>query len=247
MGVEAVGTRIALIAGSGLGSVIGRLGGEARPWTPPGSRPPAPGHRMEVTEGRLGGVPALGFGGRLHYYQGYSMAEVVQPVRDAHAWGAEVLFLTNAAGSLRTEIAGGGVTVIRDHINLMPDSPLRGGAEFLDLSGAYDGPLRRAAQDVARRVRGAEVPEVVYAAVAGPAFETPAEVRMLRMLGADTVGMSTVPEVLMARRLGIRVLAVSVVTNRAGAGTSAESVLDAARACSVLVGDLLEGVAATLG
>ncbi|HEU5004196.1 MAG TPA: purine-nucleoside phosphorylase [Actinomycetota bacterium] len=242
----AVGTRIALIAGSGLAPVMARLGGTARPWMPPEDRPPAPGHRMEVTEGLLGGVPALGFGGRLHYYQGYSMAEVVQPVRDAHAWGAEVLLLTNAAGSLRTEIAGGAVTLIRDHINLMPDSPLRGGAEFLDLSAAYDAQLRRSAQQVARELRATAVPEVVYAAVAGPAFETPAEVRMLRMLGADTVGMSTVPEVLMARRLGMRVLAVSVVTNRAGEGATAGSVLEAAGACSTLVGDLLEGVAATL-
>lgn len=201
---------------------------------------------MEVTEGLLGGAPALAFGGRLHYYQGYSMAEVVQPVLDAHAWGAGALFLTNAAGSLRTEIAGGAVTVVRDHINLMPDNPLRGSAEFLDVSAAYDAGLRAAAQAVAIQVRGTQLTEVVYAAVAGPSFETPAEVRMLRTLGADTVGMSTVPEVLMARRLGMRVLAVSVVTNRAGAGATAEHVLEAAAACSVLVGDVLEGVAATL-
>jgi inosine/guanosine/xanthosine phosphorylase family protein len=238
--------KIAVIAGSGLQALTGRLGGEPVPWDPPtGARPAAPGHRMEVTEGSLGGVPALAFGGRLHYYQGYSMAEVAQTVVHAHAWGADVLFVTNASGSLRTEIAAGEVGVIRDHINLMPDNPLRGTTEFLDLSEAYDAPLRGllAAEAVARGIR---VPEVVYAGMPGPTFETPAEVRMLRMLGADVAGMSTVAEVIMARRFGMRVLALTVVTNRAGAPASAEHVLQAAGGRAADVADLLEGVATRL-
>jgi purine-nucleoside phosphorylase len=236
--------KVAVIAGSGLSSVTERIEGERRPWTHPGlDRPPAPGHKMEVVEGTLGGVPALGFGGRLHFYQGYSMAEVVEPVAQAHDWGAEVLFVTNATGSLRAELASGEIALIRDHVNLMGDNPLRGTSEFLDLSQAYDPALRRAAQAAASRM-GLRLPEVVYVGVAGPSFETPAEVRMLRMLGGDVVGMSSVPEVIMARRLGMRVLGVTVVANRAGAPATAEDVLLASRARATAVGDLLQAVAA---
>jgi len=247
--------KVAVIAGSGLSSVTDRIEGERRPWTHPGlERPPAPGHKMEIVEGTLGGVPALGFAGRLHFYQGYSMAEVVEPVAQAHDWGAEVLFVTNATGSLRAELASGEIALIRDHINLMGDNPLRGSPffprgtpalEFVDLSQAYDPALRHAAQAAARRM-GLRLPEVVYVGMAGPSFETPAEVRMLRMLGGDVAGMSSVPEVIMARRLGMRVLGVTVVANRAGAPATAEDVLLASRARAAKVGDLLEAVAASL-
>jgi purine-nucleoside phosphorylase len=239
--------KIALIAGSGLAAVARRLGGEPQAWQPPGggARAPAPGHRMEVVEGRLGGVPALAFCGRLHYYQGYAMGEVAEPVVRAAAWGAGALFLTNASGSLRAEIAAGEIGVIADHLNLMPDNPLRGSSEFLDLSEAYDPALRSALAGAAA-ARGLRVPPVVYAGVAGPTFETPAEVRMLRLLGADVAGMSTVPEVIVARRLGLRVLALTVVTNRAGAPCPAEEVLRAAEGRAGDVATLLEDVAATL-
>ena len=238
--------KVAVIAGSGLSSVTDRIEGERRPWTHPGlDRPPAPGHKMEVVEGTLGGVPALGFGGRLHFYQGYSMAEVAEPVAQAHDWGAEVLFVTNATGSLRAELASGEIALIRDHVNLMGDNPLRGTSEFIDLSQAYDPALRHAAQAAGRRM-GLRLPEVVYVGVAGPSLETPAEVRMLRMLGGDVAGMSSVPEVIMARRLGMRVLGVTVVANRAGAPATAEDVLLASQARAAEVGDLLEAVAASL-
>ena len=238
--------KVAVIAGSGLSSVAERIKGERRPWTHPGlDRPPAPGHKMEVVEGTLAGVPALGFGGRLHFYQGYSMAEVAEPVAQAHDWGAEVLFVTNATGSLRAELASGEIALIRDHVNLMGDNPLRGTSEFIDLSQAYDPALRHAAQAVARRM-GLRLPEVVYVGMAGPSFETPAEVRMLRMLGGDVAGMSSVPEVIMARRLGMRVLGVTVVANRAGAPAAAEDVLVASQSRAARVGDLLEAVAAGL-
>lgn len=238
--------KVAVIAGSGLSSVTERIEGERRPWTHPGlDRPPAPGHKMEVVEGTLCGVPALGFGGRLHFYQGYSMAEVVEPVAHAHDWGAEVLFVTNASGSLRAELASGDIALIRDHVNLMGDNPLRGTSEFIDLSEAYDPALRRAAQAAARRM-DLRLPEVVYVGMAGPSFETPAEVRMLRMLGGDVAGMSSVPEVIMARRLGMRVLGLTVVANRAGAPATTEDVLKASQARAADVGDLLEAVAAGL-
>jgi purine-nucleoside phosphorylase len=238
--------KVAVIAGSGLSSVTERIQGKRRPWTHPGlDRPPAPGHKMEVVEGTLGGVPALGFAGRLHYYQGYSMAEVAEPVAQAHDWGAEVLFVTNATGSLRAELASGEIALIRDHVNLMGDNPLRGTSEFIDLSQAYDPALRRAAQAAAQRM-GLRLPEVVYVGMAGPSFETPAEVRMLRMLGGDVAGMSSIPEVIMARRLGMRVLGLTVVANRAGAPATAEDVLQASQARAPEVGDLLEAVAAGL-
>jgi len=154
--------KVAVIAGSGLSAVAERIEGERRPWTHPGlDRPPAPGHKMEIVEGTLGGVPALGFAGRLHFYQGYSMAEVTEPVAQAHDWGAEVLFVTNATGSLRAELAAGEIALIRDHINLMGDNPLRGTSEFVDLSQAYDPELRRAARAAAERM-GLRLPEVVY-------------------------------------------------------------------------------------
>jgi purine-nucleoside phosphorylase len=235
--------KLALIAGSGLSAVAECIEGERRPWTHTGvDRPPAPGHKMEVIEGTFGGVPALGFGGRRHVYQGYSMAEVTEPVAQAHDWGAEVLFVTNATGSLRAELAAGDVAILRDHINLMGDNPLRGTSEFLDLSQAYDPELRLAARRAADRL-GLRLPEVIYAGMPGPVFETPAEVRMLRMLGADVAGMSTVPEVIVARHLGMRVLGVTVVANWAGTPATFDEVLQVSRGRAADVADLLEAVA----
>src|ERR1051326_6658563 len=233
--------KLAVIAGSGLASVTARIDGEARPWVPDGPpRAPAPGHRPEVVEGTLGGVPALGYLGRLHAYQGYTMAEVAQPVVEAAVWGADVVVVTNASGSLRAELASGELALIRDHINLMGDNPLRGASDFLDLSAAYDPELRRCALAVASGM-SLRLRQVVYVGVAGPVFETPAEVRMLRMLGGDVVGMSSIPEVIMARRLGMRVLALTVIANRAGASASAEDVLAAAESRATKVADLIAG------
>ncbi|MGH7425736.1 MAG: purine-nucleoside phosphorylase [Candidatus Methylomirabilales bacterium] len=239
---------MALVAGSGLAAITERVEGSRRPWSPAGIRhaPEAPGHRMEVVEGFLGGCRVLAFAGRLHYYQGYSMAEVALPVREAKRWGAEVLVLTNAAGSLSSELKAGALVLIRDHISLLPDSPLRGEAAFVDLTDAYDPKLRALAREVATSI-GIGVAEGVYAALPGPSFETPAEARMLRGFGADLVGMSTVPEVIAARRLGMRVLAISVVTNAAGApGVSVEEVVAVAGEAAGWVGDLLAGLALRL-
>lgn len=237
--------RVALVTGSGLSAVAGLVAGQRRRWEPPGLevRPAAPGHAMEVVRGTFGGCEALAFAGRLHWYQGYSAAEVAAPVREAAAWGAEALFLTNAAGALDPALAPGSLLAIRDHLNLIPDNPLRGEPAFVEMAGAYDEGLRGLAREAAAGL-GLELAEGVYAAFPGPSFETPAEVRMLRLLGADVVGMSTVPEVIAARRLGLRVLAVSLVTNAAGADP--EAVLGAAREGAARLGALLEAVARRL-
>lgn len=238
--------RIAVIAGSGLSAVARRIEGERRPWTPEGTpaRPAAPGHEMEVFEGRLAGMEALGFAGRLHWYQGYSMAEVAAPVRAAHRWGAGVLVVTNAAGALNPALHPGDLMLIRDHINLMPDNPLRGEAAFVDMTGAYDAALRGLARAAAADLR-LGLADAVYAGVPGPSFETPAELAMLRLLGGDAVGMSTVPEVIAARHLGMRVLGLSLIANAAGAEPAI--VLRVAREGAGRLGSLVEEVTRRLG
>jgi purine-nucleoside phosphorylase len=141
--------------------------------------------------------------GRAHYYEGHTMDEVVRPIRVMAALGATAVVLTNAAGALHRSLRPGDLMVVRDHLNLMGENPLRGGARFLDLTRVYD----------TKGLRGLRTG--VYAAMPGPTYETPAEVRMLRRLGADAVGMSTVPEAIAAREAGLRVIAISVITNLA--------------------------------
>jgi purine-nucleoside phosphorylase len=146
------------------------------------------------------------------------MTEVVRPVRVLAELGIETLILTNASGSVNPAFRPGDIMVIRDHLNLMGMNPLRGEPRFVDLSAVYDGPLSRSALKAARRLR-IPVRTGVYAAVSGPSYETPAEVRMLRALGADAVGMSTVPEAIAAREGGLKILGLSVIANP-GAGLS---------------------------
>jgi purine-nucleoside phosphorylase len=160
------------------------------------------------------------FNGRFHLYQGYSPAEVVAPIRLAGLLGAETLIATNATGSLDPKIEAGTLVVVSDHLNLQGSNPLVGswgteyGSQFPDMSEVYDSALCAAALKTARAV-GFEVIEGVYAAVLGPSFETPAEVRMLQKLGGTVVGMSTVPEVIAARHLGMRILVLSLAANPA--------------------------------
>ncbi len=197
-----------------------------------------PGHRHTMTLWRRGGETLLVMNGRLHLYQGYGPAEVVAPVRLAALLGAEVMIATNASGSLDAALAPGSLVVVADHLNLQGQNPLVGewgrelGPQFPDMSSAYDAELRRLAL-AAARAAGFAAAEGVYAAVLGPSFETPAEVRMLRGLGASVVGMSTVPEVLAARHMGLRVLALSLASNPAAGITdeplSHEEVLEAGR------------------
>jgi purine-nucleoside phosphorylase len=178
------------------------------------------GHSQTVTLWRRGSETLLVMNGRFHLYQGYRPEEVVAPVRLAGLLGAEVMLATNATGSLDADIAPGSLVVVSDHLNLQGCNPLVGewgvefGPQFPDMSETYDAELRKLALESAGEA-GFQVHEGVYAAVLGPSFETPAEVRMLRRLGGTVVGMSTVPEVIAARQLAMRVLVVSLAANPA--------------------------------
>jgi purine-nucleoside phosphorylase len=210
----------------------------------------AVGHAGRLVLGSFGGVPVAVMRGRAHLYEGISPAKVVFGIRVLGLLGIRTLVLTNAVGAIDDSLQPGQLVLISDHLNLQAQSPLVGpndeslGPRFPDMSDAYDPELRAAAKAAGERL-GHDLGEGVYAAWLGPAFETPAEIRMLRTLGADTVGMSTVPEVLAARHMGIRCLAVSCVTNLA-AGVSPgpidhEQVLEiGARAADSLVALLRE-------
>ncbi len=173
-------------------------------------------HRGRLVAGYFGKKYITAFQGRFHYYEGYSLREVTFPLRVMTLLGARILIVSNAAGGLNLSFSPGDIMLIRDHINLIPENPLRGvnidewGPRFPDLSEAYSLRLRNLLKEVAREV---EVKEGVYVAVPGPSLETPAETRFLRLIGADAVGMSTVPEVIVANHAGMEVLGLSVIAN----------------------------------
>jgi len=236
------GTRppiVALILGSGFGGIEQQVQGAlSLPYKDiPGFPRPAgtSGHLCRLSQGELWGVNALVFRGRYHAYEGHTPRELAVCVQTASELGARTLVVTNAAGGIRADLQAGALMAITDHINLLGFSPLMGpsrlpGTEpFTPMAGAYDGALTQALVQ-AGAVKG------VYAAVIGPNFETPAEVEMLRRLGADAVGMSTVPEVIAARALGMRVCALSLITNRAGGSerVDTERAGNAARLATVL-------------
>lgn len=185
------------------------------------------GHSGRLVIGRIGEVCCAAMQGRVHLYEGHSARMATFPARTLIALGARALIITNAAGGMRAEWEPGTLMLIRDHINLMPDHPLRGhnderlGPRFPDMTTAYDPALRTLARSVAGRLE-IHVEEGVYAGLGGPTYETPAEIRMLRTLGGDAVGMSTVPEVIVARHMGARVLGISCITNKA-AGITGEA------------------------
>jgi purine-nucleoside phosphorylase len=170
--------------------------------------------------GKAGDVVVAAMQGRVHFYEGYSLREVVFPMRVLGRLGIRATILTNAAGGINTDFKQGALVVIRDHIDLQGSNPLIGGnderfgARFPDMTQAYSKSYRSIATEESRRL-GIEVFEGVYAALTGPSYETPAEIRYLRTIGADLVGMSTAPEVIVARHMGIRVLGISCVTNMA--------------------------------
>ena len=235
--LEGRAPRIALVLGSGLGGLAARIEqGVTVPYEelPGFPRPSVTGHAGHVVAGSLDGVPVLAFAGRFHLYEGHAPATAVLPVRVARHVGVDALFVSNAAGGIRRTFRPGDLMLIRDHLNLTWRNPLVGPVgdgepRFPDMSAPYDASLlallRRAAHD--ERIA---VEEGVYAALLGPSYETPSEVRMLERLGADAVGMSTVPEVLAARALGMRVAGVSCITNPAagigGAALDHREVLD---------------------
>jgi len=215
--------RVALVLGSGLGAFADAVeGAQSIPYDeiPGFARPTVEGHAGRLVVGRVGGVPAAVMQGRFHYYEGYTLEEVTFPVRVLGLLGAKSLVLTNAAGGLNNSFTQGGLIVISDHLNLMGATPLRGhndprfGARFPDMTHVYDQEYQEAAVREAHAM-GVELRRGVYAALSGPSYETPAEIRMLRLLGADAVGMSTVPEAIVARQMGLRVLGISCITNMA--------------------------------
>ncbi|HTQ84672.1 MAG TPA: purine-nucleoside phosphorylase [Candidatus Solibacter sp.] len=215
--------RIGVVLGSGLGAFADELSNAVRidyariPGFPAST---VAGHAGQMVVGAVAGVPVAALAGRLHFYEGYSMDEVTLPVRALGRMGIRALVITNAAGGISAEYRRGALVVIRDHINLQGTNPLAGhnderfGLRFPDMTHTYSERLRAIARDEGTR-QGTALAEGVYAAVTGPSFETPAEIRALRTLGADLVGMSTVPEVIVARQMGIEVLGISCVTNLA--------------------------------
>ena len=178
------------------------------------------GHAGQLVVGELAGQKVVAMQGRFHYYEGYSMPEIALPVRVMKMIGCQGLIVTNAAGGVNENFAPGDFMAITDHINLTGDNPLIGanlselGPRFPDMSAAYDPTWRDIADDVAADL-GVKLRRGVYAGLAGPSYETPAEIKMLARLGADAVGMSTVPEVITANHMGLRVLGISCITNMA--------------------------------
>ena len=242
--------RIGIILGSGLGEFARRVRGvtvalAAIPGMP---RPTVQGHGGGLTVGREVAVLA----GRAHHYEGNDPDDVVLPAFLLHRLGVRTLVVTNAAGGINRSYAPGDLVLIRDHLNLTGFNPLRGpvygpGPRFPDMSEAFSARLRALAQDAS----GTKLAEGVYAALPGPSYETPAEIRMLAALGADLVGMSTVPEVIAARSCGIEVLGISCVTNMA-AGILAqplahEEVLERGREAAPRFARLLDGTVRLLG
>ena len=212
----------ALILGSGLGGLVERITRAER--IPFGQIPGFPsatvaGHAGVLISGKLAGRPILALAGRFHMYEGHASALAAFPTRVLAALGAKTLIVSNAAGGIRPSLTPGDLMAIRDHINFMFRNPLIGPAgagevRFPDMSSPYDEGLCALARQVAREERIA-LTEGVYCGLLGPTYETAAEVRMLSFLGADAVGMSTVPEIIVAKALGLRALGVSCVTNKA--------------------------------
>ena len=213
--LKAATPRFGIVLGSGLGSVAEALGVElAVPFGEVPELPPArvPGHAGRFVLARPSGLPVVLAQGRSHLYEDLTAKDVTAQVRFLHSLGVETLLLTNAAGAINADFHVGGLMLISDHLNLTGTTPLLGGPHFHDMSEVYSAALRAVALKTAADL-GIDLHEGVYAALLGPQYETPAEVRMLRTLGADAVGMSTVLEAIQARALGMRVMGLSTLTN----------------------------------
>ncbi|MFW5696585.1 MAG: purine-nucleoside phosphorylase [Phototrophicaceae bacterium] len=251
--------RLGLVLGSGLGGLADEIEDAVR--VPYGDIPGWPvstvhGHSGQLVLGTLEGQPVIAQQGRAHFYEGYTLDQVTFPIRVMRKLGVEILVLTNAAGGLNRDFSAGDVMLINDHINFVGMSgsnPLMGpnddsiGPRFLGMVHTYDHNLRVLAQQVAKQ-NNITLREGVYCCLSGPTFETPAEVRMLRGLGADAVGMSTVHEVLVARHAGMRVMAFSGITNvaidtiDAAAETNHEEVLETGKVIVPRLTTILKGV-----
>ncbi len=251
--------RVGLILGSGLGPLAEEVSIATQiPYAeiPMFASSTAPEHAGMLVMGRLAGHPVMVMKGRVHYYEGYSMAQVTFPVRVMQRLGVSTLIVTNAAGGISSSFEPGDLMLITDHISLPAmsgENPLRGrhdpalGVRFPNMSQAYDLELQTLAHTTADE-NGTVLREGIYAYVAGPSFETPAEIRLLRSLGADAVGMSTAPEVTVAVHARMRVLGVSAITNLAiaatesGRKTTADEVLEGAKTIGPRLAELLTGV-----
>jgi purine-nucleoside phosphorylase len=223
--------RVAIVLGSGLGGVAQAIAASVE--IPYSKIPNFPistvdGHAGSLLIGSIEGVDVVAMNGRFHFYEGYSMEEVTLPIRVFKLLGVESLVLTNAAGGTSPRLSPGSLMIITDHINLMGDNPLRGpndtrfGPRFPDMTSVYAPEYIDLAHEAARAM-GIVLAEGTYIGLRGPSYETPAEVRMLRDMGGDALGMSTVPEAIVARHCGIRVLAISCISNLA-AGLSHEAI-----------------------
>lgn len=213
--------KIGIILGTGLGGLVNEI--EIIDSIPYNEIPNFPvstvdGHIGRLIYGKLGEKEVLAMQGRFHFYEGYSMQEVTFPVRVLKFVGIQYLFVSNASGGLNPDFNVGDIMVINDHINFFPEHPLRGkninelGVRFPDMSECYDKHLRNKAKLIAQE-HNLNMKEGIYVGVSGPTFETPAEYRMFRILGADVVGMSTVPEVIVARHMNLKVLGISVIAD----------------------------------
>jgi purine-nucleoside phosphorylase len=250
--------QLGLVLGSGFGQVLPQLTDVARiaySQLPGFPTPSVAGHAGELLVGKLGGTPVIVLNGRAHYYEGHSMDQVTLGVRTLAALGVQDLLLTNAAGGLNRKFRAGDFMLLTDHINLMGANPLRGPApeglpRFVDFTQAYDATLSGLMTKAARMTQ-VKLQRGVYLAVSGPTYETPAEIRAFARLGADAVGMSTVPETIVARQYGLRVAALSCITNL-GAGISKtplshEEVLETAQRVKPAAAKLLETFAKHYG
>src|ERR1700739_2850727 len=215
--------KIAVVLGSGLGAFADDLTTPTRvPYEKIAGfpKPTVEGHAGRLVIGKVDEIPVAAMQGRVHFYEGYSVKDVVYPMRVLRQMGIQAAILTNAAGAINLNFSQGALVAIRDHLSLNGVNPLVGpnedrfGPRFPDMSRAYCPKYREIAIAQGRKL-GIDVKEGVYAALSGPSFETPAEIRYLRTMGADLVGMSTVPEVIVAQHMGIRVLGISCVTNMA--------------------------------
>lgn len=226
-----IAPRIAVVLGSGLGAFAEEFQDEVSiPYReiPGFVSSTAPGHAGSLVLGKVDQVPVVAMQGRVHFYEGYSLEEVTFPIRTLKLLGVDTLILTNAAGGIDVQLTQGALMVISDHLNLMGVNPLRGpnderfGPRFPDMSEVYSREMQEMVTEEAKGL-GITVRRGIYAALTGPSYETPAEIHMLRAFGADAVGMSTVPEAIVARHMRMNVIGISCITNMA-AGISEQAI-----------------------
>ena len=242
------GAEIALILGSGLGALADEAKNRKEisyDKIPGFAKSKVPGHSGKLISGTIASRKVIIMSGRIHYYEGHPMEKLVLMIEVLAKMGVKKLIVTNAGGAVKKSFKVPSLMLINDHINMIGDNPLIGGAHFIDLSDAYDTEYRKIVKAAAKKIK-IKINEGVYLALSGPSYETKAEIRMVRTLGADAVGMSTVPEVLVAKKLGMRVIGISCLTNYAcgvtGAPLSHKEVLESGKQISKNFILLIKGI-----